>query len=219
MTTNTETTDLRQERGRLLSQNKGIKHIAGVTWPVPSQTQSSGGYIVNTAEKTCSCPDYELRRCKCKHQWAVTFVQTIENHADGTQTVTESMTYSRITHQQDWPAYNEAQVSGAPALSADRSGRKPVLVIHVQRHTPRQLCAVVRWRLRPPRSVCARAGHRSFVRLPREALRKARVRSICHPEPRPRFSHRRHAAVARRSTRYPGSRCVSTRISVRLVSG
>jgi len=109
MTTNNET-DLRQERGRLLSQNKGIKKIAGVTWLVPSQTQSSGGYVVNTAEATCTCPDYELRRCKCKHQWAVVFVQTIENHADGSKTVTESMTYSRTTHQQDWPAYNEAQV-------------------------------------------------------------------------------------------------------------
>src|SRR5208283_5575183 len=64
MTTNNET-DLRQERGRLLSQNKGIKKIAGVTWLVPSQTQSSGGYVVNTAEATCTCPDYELRRCKC----------------------------------------------------------------------------------------------------------------------------------------------------------
>ena len=104
-------TDLRQERGRLLSQNKGFKHIAGVTWLVPSQTQPSGGYIVNTAEKTCSCPDYELRRCKCKHAWAVEFVQTSESHADGSKTVTESMTYSRTTHQQDWPAYNEAQVS------------------------------------------------------------------------------------------------------------
>jgi hypothetical protein len=110
MTTNNET-DLRQERGRLLSQNKGIKHIAGQTWLVPSQTQPTGGYVVNTAEKTCTCPDFELRRCKCKHAWAVEFVQTFENHADGTQTVTESMSYSRTTHQQDWSAYNEAHVA------------------------------------------------------------------------------------------------------------
>jgi hypothetical protein len=74
----TTTTDLRQERGRLLSKHQGIKHIAGMTWLVPSQTQTSGGYIVNIAEKTCTCPDYELRRCRCKHQWAVTFAQTVQ---------------------------------------------------------------------------------------------------------------------------------------------
>jgi transposase len=117
MTTNHET-DLRQERGRILSQSKGIKHIAGQTWLVPSQTQPTGGYVVNTAEKTCTCPDYELRRCRCKHQYAVAFVQTVENHADGTQTVTASMSYSRTTHQQDWSAYNEAQTSEKSTVQA-----------------------------------------------------------------------------------------------------
>jgi transposase len=108
MTTNNET-DLRQERGRLLSQNKGIKHIAGPTWLVPSQTQPTGGYVVNTAEKTCTCPDHELRRCKCKHAWAVEFSRTVETRADGSQTVTDSMTYYRTTYDQNWPAYTEAQ--------------------------------------------------------------------------------------------------------------
>jgi transposase len=111
-----KTTDLRQERGRILSQDKRIKHIAGVTWLVPSQTQVSGGYLVNIAEATCTCPDYELRRCRCKHQWAVTFAQTIETHSDGSQTVTESMTYSRTTHEQNWPAYNAAQCEEKEAI-------------------------------------------------------------------------------------------------------
>ena len=116
METTTNETDLRQERGRLLAQAGRIKHIAGVTWLVPSQTQVSGGYIVNIAEKTCTCPDYELRRCRCKHQWAVSFAQTIETHADGTQTITESMSYSRTTHEQDWPTYNAAQVEEKAAV-------------------------------------------------------------------------------------------------------
>ena len=107
--TTTNEMDLRQERGRILSNDKRIKHIAGVTWLVPSATQVSGGYIVNTAEKTCTCPDYELRRCRCKHMWAIEFAQTIEQHADGSQTVTESMTFTRTTHTQDWPAYTAAQ--------------------------------------------------------------------------------------------------------------
>ena len=114
----TTNTDLRQERGRLLSRNKGIKHIAGVTWLVPSQTQPTGGYVVNTAESTCSCPDYELRRCRCKHQWAVEFAQTIETHSDGSQTVTESMSYSRTTHEQDWGAYSQAQCEEKSTVQA-----------------------------------------------------------------------------------------------------
>ena len=117
MTTNNET-DLRQERGRLLSTDKRIKLIAGVTWLVPSQTQPSGGYLVNTAEASCSCPDFELRRCRCKHQWAVEFARTVETHADGTQTVTDSMSYSRTIHEQDWPAYNQAQVEEKGTVQA-----------------------------------------------------------------------------------------------------
>lgn len=109
MTTNE--TDLRQERGRILSNDRRIKHVAGPTWMVPSATQVSGGYLVNTAEKTCTCPDHELRRCKCKHVWAVEFSRTVENHSDGSQTVTDSMTFTRTTYTQDWPAYNEAQTS------------------------------------------------------------------------------------------------------------
>jgi transposase len=105
----TTNTDLRQERGRILSNDKRIKHIAGVTWLVPSATQTAGGYVVNTAEKSCTCPDFELRRIRCKHQFAVEFSQTIETHADGSQTVTESMTFTRTTHSQDWPAYTAAQ--------------------------------------------------------------------------------------------------------------
>jgi len=107
MTTNE--TDLRQERGRILSNDKRIKHVAGPTWMVPSQTQVAGGYLVNAAEKTCTCPDYELRRCRCKHQWAVKFARTVETHTDGSQTVTDSMTYTRTTYEEDWPAYNAAQ--------------------------------------------------------------------------------------------------------------
>jgi transposase len=105
----TNETDLRQERGRLLSKNPGIRKVAGVTWLVPSQTQTSGGYVVNTAEGTCTCPDYELRRCRCKHQFAVSFIQTIETDSDGNTTLTQSFSYSRTTHSQDWNAYNAAQ--------------------------------------------------------------------------------------------------------------
>ena len=42
-------------------------------WFCPSQTQGGAGYLVNLLAVTCTCPDYELRRGKCKHQWAIEF--------------------------------------------------------------------------------------------------------------------------------------------------
>lgn len=105
----TTTVDGREARGRLLARDKRIKLVSGSTWLVPSQTQNTGGYMVNVAEGTCSCPDYELRRSKCKHQWAVEITRTVETTPDGTQVVTETMKVTRKTYAQDWPNYNAAQ--------------------------------------------------------------------------------------------------------------
>jgi transposase len=105
----TTTVDGRAERGRLLARDKRIKLVSGSTWLVPSQTQSTGGYMVNVAEGTCSCPDFELRRSKCKHQWAVELTRTIETAPDGARVITETMKVTRRTYAQDWPNYNAAQ--------------------------------------------------------------------------------------------------------------
>jgi transposase len=67
--------------------------------------------MVNVMAATCSCPDYELRRRKCKHLWAVEIVKTVETAPDGSQVVTESVKVTRKTYTQDWPAYNAAQVA------------------------------------------------------------------------------------------------------------
>lgn len=101
--------DARQERGRLLAQDKRIKRIEGAMWFIPSQSQNAGGYLVNRLAATCSCPDHELRRVKCKHQWAVEFSQVVETAADGSQVVTETVKVTRKTYAQDWPRYNAAQ--------------------------------------------------------------------------------------------------------------
>ncbi len=101
--------DARQERGRLLAQDKRVKHVEGVMWFVPSQTQNAGGYLVNILAVSCTCADYELRRTKCKHQWAVEFVRTVTTDADGAQVVTETVKVKRTTYKQDWPKYNAAQ--------------------------------------------------------------------------------------------------------------
>jgi transposase len=101
--------DTRQEKGLTLARDKRIHHVAGPTWVCPSQTKGDGAYIVNTQSATCTCPDHETRRVKCKHQWAVELSQTIETAPDGSQVVTESIKVTRKTYSQDWPAYNAAQ--------------------------------------------------------------------------------------------------------------
>jgi transposase len=100
--------DTRQEKGLVLARDKRIHHVAGTTWAVPSQSNDSA-YLVNTQSATCTCPDHETRRCKCKHQWAVEFSKTVETAADGSQVVTESIKVTRKTYSQDWANYNRAQ--------------------------------------------------------------------------------------------------------------
>jgi len=103
------TTDARQEKGRQLSSDKRIKKVEGALWFVPSQTNNAGGYLVNVLASTCSCPDHETRRVRCKHMFAVEFVQTVEVAPDGSATVTESVKVTRKTYPQDWANYNAAQ--------------------------------------------------------------------------------------------------------------
>jgi transposase len=103
------TADARQEKGRQLSNDRRIKRVEGALWFVPSQSQNAGGYLVNVLASTCSCPDHETRRVRCKHMIAVEIVQTVEVAADGSATLTESVKVTRKTYAQNWPAYNAAQ--------------------------------------------------------------------------------------------------------------
>jgi transposase len=99
----------RQEKGRTLSQDKRIKHVEGALWFCPSQSQNAGGYLVNVLAASCSCPDHETRRVRCKHMFAIEFRQTVEVASDGSATVTETVKVTRKTYAQNWPAYNAAQ--------------------------------------------------------------------------------------------------------------
>ncbi len=110
--------DERQQRGRLLAQDKRIKRIEGAMWLVPSQSQNAGGYVVNTLAASCTCPDHEERRVRCKHQWAVEFSQTVETAADGSAVVTATVKVTRKTYAQDWPSYNAAQCAEKATVQA-----------------------------------------------------------------------------------------------------
>ena len=83
---------------------------------MPSQS-GNGPYTVKIGDDTnypLLVPDYETNACKCKHIWAVEFVQLRELNADdahhrhGKMTITAT---KRTTYPQNWPAYNAAQTN------------------------------------------------------------------------------------------------------------
>ena len=81
-------------------------------WVVPSQSGPDKRYVVNAEKGTCTCPDHVETGFKCKHVWAVEFTMKRETAADGTITETRTMVFTeKKTYTQDWPSYNEAQVT------------------------------------------------------------------------------------------------------------
>jgi len=82
------------------------------TWIVPSQS-SAKTYTVDPDPESphCDCPDFEARRLRCKHIYAVEIILqrkvTVSNDGQ-TQTVTETVTVKQ-KYTQDWQSYNAAQ--------------------------------------------------------------------------------------------------------------
>jgi transposase len=134
----TKPTELRVLRAAALLKAKGskIREIVADKYLVPSQNNASGGYVVDTAAKTCSCPDFETRQTPCKHVWAVLLFRQETGTPDGHGAVmsndttikpemnktasaveTESTTKEaatepekRKTYPQPWARYNAAQM-------------------------------------------------------------------------------------------------------------
>jgi transposase len=105
--------DLRELRGMELAETRTIRKRDGWWW-VPSQT-GSRLYRVQLSKKfaTCECADFAKRGQACKHIVAACVMQIRqEQNADGTTTVTKSVTFTateKTTYPQNWSAYNEAQ--------------------------------------------------------------------------------------------------------------
>lgn len=99
--------DPREQRGMAIAATIKLRR-KGSVWVVPSQV-GHGTYSVNLKGDmpTCSCPDHETRRLKCKHIHAVEFTVQREFRRDGSSKVTKTV---RLSYSQDWPAYNAAQV-------------------------------------------------------------------------------------------------------------
>ena len=105
-----QTVDAREERGRQLASTAQIRRV-GRRWAVPSQTRASGRYLVDVEGAACTCPDYEERRCTCKHQHAVLFWIAWGRDVGEDGSVTETVTIRRRTYAQPcWRAYNASQV-------------------------------------------------------------------------------------------------------------
>jgi hypothetical protein len=101
--------EAREQRGLEIAATVKLRR-KGDVWTVPSQSKNGRMYQVDVHgdEPTCSCPDHETRRVKCKHIHAVEYSIRRETRPDGTVTVTKTV---RVTYGQNWPAYNAAQTN------------------------------------------------------------------------------------------------------------
>lgn len=100
-------TDVRRVRGMEIAATLNITK-KGDAWIVPSQTYN-GRYIVakKDGDWVCDCPDYELRRKRCKHGWAVEF--RTQRESSRNRPISRQPKTPRRTYKQNWPKYNLAQ--------------------------------------------------------------------------------------------------------------
>jgi transposase len=99
--------DAREERGLVIANTSKIEKNK-IGYKVPSQS-GNGSYVVNLdhGNPFCTCPDFEKGH-KCKHIFAVEFIEKRETDKNGTVTETKTV---KITYGQDWTAYNDAQTT------------------------------------------------------------------------------------------------------------
>ena len=98
----------REQRGQLIAQKyRIIRTDKG--YEVPSQF-NRGKYLVKVRydRKECNCPDYETRRCKCKHIHAVEYTLKKEIDQEGRTIITQTV---KKTYPQNWEAYNISQTT------------------------------------------------------------------------------------------------------------
>jgi len=145
--------DLREQRGLELAATRTISQKSGI-WIVPSQA-GKGTYRVHLMSKiaSCTCPDHETRRMDCKHIYAARFVMRRERNADGSTTVTESVTLTatkQTTYPQAWSAYKRRQTSrinSSPCSTTCALALSPLHLRRVARVCPCRIrCSISRSR-------------------------------------------------------------------------
>jgi hypothetical protein len=139
--------DAREQRGLVIAATCNIEKAQRGAYYVPSQSKAGTKYRVDPAKRSCDCPDFAELGITCKHIHAVRYVIQRERNADGSTTVTETLTVTetvetvrkRTTYPQNWRAYNAAQsvekdrfqvlladlCRGVPEPERTGRGRKP----------------------------------------------------------------------------------------------
>lgn len=97
--------EAREARGVEIASNSEIT-LDGNVWIVPSQSGPKK-YAVNLFIQTCTCPDFNENRHKCKHIYAAEYVLKRES---GGQSTPPPKTEKR-KYKQNWRAYNLAQTN------------------------------------------------------------------------------------------------------------
>lgn len=100
----------RKQRGYDIFSRYTIKQEEGL-WIVPSTNK--GKYQVSLEEETCTCPDHELRKTKCKHFYAAEFRFNADflNAIDDIPAEVKELPKKKTYAQPNWSAYHKSQVN------------------------------------------------------------------------------------------------------------
>src|SRR6266568_2535170 len=82
----------------------------GTCWLVPSQADGHKYRVTIGTTPSCPCDDFQLRRQPCKHIIAARLV-CARDHDGKVPEMASDAVPKKPTYPQDWPAYNEAQMT------------------------------------------------------------------------------------------------------------
>jgi transposase len=105
--------NVRELRGLDIANRYTLKQENGF-WFVPSTSGKSDRYKVCLKSQKCSCPDFEVRRQKCKHIFAAEFYfenDFLKELTADEITIPQTYVPKRKTYPQVWAAYDKAQMS------------------------------------------------------------------------------------------------------------
>jgi transposase len=102
--------DMRELKGLEIAARCRIDFKDG-TWHVPSQSSNTKYHVILTADgDACPCEDFQLHKQPCKHIHAARLVRA-RDHGGKDPAINTDAIPKRLTYRQNWPAYNQAQMT------------------------------------------------------------------------------------------------------------
>lgn len=96
----------KEQKGKDIAKNAEIR-FDGAVWLVASES-GNGSYEVNLQKQTCTCPYFQKKLDKCKHQYAVE--EKIWREFKTVTSAGEKQAVHKTTRKKrNWTGYNEAQ--------------------------------------------------------------------------------------------------------------